>query len=119
GCKQKNSRMKRIPVLGTLIALLCFTGSCAKEKPLTIQLLSGTYVAKYRHGTETLALRGDGTFTQQYATSPQSQPVLNEGKWSIDAVSRTVVLDDALLFDTGRDEPRTPPVRTGWSLGVL
>jgi hypothetical protein len=111
--------MKYAPTFVAIGTVLCLLIGCVREEPLTVQLLSGTYVLKYRHGTETLELHKDGTYAQRYVSSSQKEPVLNEGKWSIDFVGGKIAVYDALLFDTGRNERRVPPIRTGWSLLVL
>src|SRR5229473_2215766 len=108
-----------IQIVTGLLILLCVTDGCIKAKPLTVSVVSGVYVVKYSHGTETLELRNDGIFTQRYICPAQEQPIVNQGKWALDVVSEEVDLFDALIFDTGKNEPRNPPLKTRWLLKII
>lgn len=101
-----------------LLLLSCMVG-CSKDQPLTVNLVSGTYVVKYSHGTETLELRADGTYVQRYVASGKIESITNQGKWVLDAAAGEVDLFDIFKVDTGRDEPEIPPRRTRWLLKVV
>lgn len=111
--------MKRATsILTGLVIFLFLTIGCNKTQPLTVNLLSGTYIVKYSHGTETLVLQPDGSYTQRYVSKSNKEPTLNHGKWTLDFIrgANYVTLDEALRFDTGKDQPCVPPDRTMWSL---
>ena len=106
-----------------LMLLLSIVGlllmSCGQPTKTTAADFPGTYVAKFSHGSETLALKSDGTYEQKYVPTAGAAMQTNTGKWEFKTSPRPIIyLDDALLFDTRSNQPQIPPIRTVIGLGV-
>lgn len=113
--------MKQFTLFGFISALLWSLAGCTNDPPLTTAKMSGIYSAKYSHGTETLELKSDGTFTQNYVSATNATPTTNSGKWNLGQVKGQWVLTlwGALIFDDhGQNKPAVDPKRTNWGLNV-
>ena len=94
-------------------------GSCTRSPTLSSVDFPGTYIITYSHGVESLRLSNDGHYQQSYTATATSKPQTNSGTWRFFKEPDPYVhLDDALLFDTRRNEPQLPPQRTGLGLKV-
>jgi hypothetical protein len=103
-----------------LLISICFIDACSKEPPLSMNAVSGTYVIKYNHGTETLELNQDGTYFQRYAPAASQTMITNASLWSFDSQEDKITLRNVFVFDTGFDEPRQPTNKTmGWHMPVI
>jgi len=66
---------------------------------MTATTLPGTYTAIYSHGSETLVLKADGSYVQEYSPVTSASVQTNCGKWEFKEKPDPIVyLDNALLF---------------------
>jgi hypothetical protein len=88
--------------------------------------LPGTYRVDYDYGIEQLTIRGDGTYTQEFAEKGKNFRVINKGLWELqegDLWDRQVLnLFEPVIVDKfGRPSDMTPksgrwpvPIRKTW-----
>lgn len=68
--------------------------------------ISGTYVAEYRTGRETVLLDADGTYHQEIALESSSESIINNGSWDWNGSSQELLLRDCLWVSDGRGDIR-------------
>ncbi len=74
--------------------MACFIAGCSKPQ---VAEVAGQYLAKRPFGSELLALRADGSYTQVYSNS--SGLHTNFGKWQYDPAEPSLTLQHAWMFD--------------------
>ena len=74
--------------------------------------LVGVYTAKYGHGSETLTLAADATFSQVYAQLEDGRSTTNSGSWALDRQRGDIVLTGAYSFDKDGKRAKEPFVKT-------
>jgi len=89
---------------------------CARKMP-SDDLIVGTYVISYSHGSERLELRKNRTFDQRYSTV-DGVVTENTGTWSILDDPPSILLKNALLNDDRKGHRRIPAVKSFWILGI-
>jgi hypothetical protein len=78
--------------------------------------LEGTYLCSYPFGTETLVLQSNGAYSQ-VMNYTRLGSTSHSGSWHLNS-RHQVVLEDALLVDSGFGSPATHPVISNWILDV-
>lgn len=56
--------------------------------------IPGTYVAEYEFGTDRLAVKSDGTYTQEIKAKGRSEPLRTSGNWKYDQDEIRITFDD-------------------------
>lgn len=87
-------------------------------RTMNVEELVGTYVVKYRHGSEKLILKSDGTFTQDYMRLENGQSTTNSGKWEFWKEDRAILLRDAIEFDKWGEQGKQPSERIVWRIRI-
>ncbi len=95
------ARFMRFKAQGLVPLVLLMVAGCAKQ--LERSDLVGTYVVNYSHGTETLILKQDGSYEQDYM-GKDGKKLANTGTWETTGPSYgNVSLFNAMEFDDGHD----------------
>ena len=101
-----NATLSRLSlVVGMVVASGC--------QSIELSELTGSYVAEYSFGSETLRLKRDGTFTQSFVIH-ERDAITNDGRWDYKLGGNgfaEVWLIDCLMLDDGFGRLREQPVR--------
>jgi hypothetical protein len=103
----------KIIALNLMVAIVPGCGS--KLEPVDVV---GTYQAELSYGVETLTLKPDGAYEQQFKYN-NGKELRNKGTWQFSAVTKNNIrLSNALMVDDGFGKPSATVERGNWIIGV-
>ena len=108
--------MIMIPKSRLLLCLLILVVAGCGAK--SMKELIGVYSVSYAHGSETLTLNADNTFTQVYTQVGGGQSVTNSGNWEFWKSDGAILLRDAIEFESWSQQAKRTPDRIVWRIRI-